>query len=634
MKNQWYVITTLVSLLTASICFADLRVDPSLPPATQSSLQQLVLDVENRLPPVMVNALKSKTILVTAQKTSQHIAGNYQNGKISISSDLLNSNNGDLIQRTIVHELSHVYDFLNIEPDYIIQKQNWCRDQLSNRDNTNNGLLKSECKDYTDIQTTVSTQPRFMNLMSYWKAGGLNKTYERMNFLESRSPDPYEWKNLQEAFAVNMEYFITDPEYKCRRPSQYTYLSEHFQGFAPFPNGNCQMTSAVLVAGSGVAHTQGRFSSTTNKKLYQIHYLWAGVGDSEMSRFGHSMYRLVFCAPERKAVGPECLEDVKYHLVVSFAAAVEDFQINAIKGLNGSYPSVEFIGSLSQLITQYNSREMRDLYSLPLNLTEAEKMSVLRSIVDLQWTYEGKYKFVSNNCADEAIHLLKLALPKNQAVQGIDAGRPDTLYSKLIELKLGDDSIIKDHARAVSMGLIFESKRPLYEKSLGFLKSGGVVAADMKLDDFFDKSTAQSRQAMLSKLSNDPRTRQVQVASMIVLEDVAYMRLQKKLISEVLAATNGGKNVASSQTIDDVKTLARFFRSPSTLLDKQARYGIPSPQEVTRIDNNPEFIEKGEEAAQYSKDLDGLLAQYGAKETMDQIRTSQQIQEQLRQFMK
>jgi Mlc titration factor MtfA (ptsG expression regulator) len=52
---------------------------------------------------------------------------------------------------------------------------------------------------------------------------------------DRRSPDIYETSSPLEFVAVNMEYFLLDPSYACRRPSLYRYYKEHF-GWAP-PQG-------------------------------------------------------------------------------------------------------------------------------------------------------------------------------------------------------------------------------------------------------------------------------------------------------------------------------------------------------------------------------------------------------------
>ena len=84
-----------------------------------------------------------------------------------------------------------------------------------------------------------------------------------------------------------------------------------------------------------------------------------------MSRWGHSMLRLVICAPGR-ARGPDCRLDLQYHRVLSFRAFVGDVQISSWRGLTGSYPSRLFVLPLEQVIEEYTKVELRGLQSIPL----------------------------------------------------------------------------------------------------------------------------------------------------------------------------------------------------------------------------------------------------------------------------
>jgi hypothetical protein len=154
--------------------------------------------------------------------------------------------------------------------------------------------------------------------------------YKRKNSFEERSPDPYEMKSPSEAFAVNFEYFLMDPSFACRRPSLHEFYARIFQ-VIPYPKEDCKINTKALVWNQG--SQSAALVDLNVQRLYRVDYLLADAGDALLSKFGHGMIRMVYCSPERKRVGPECLEDLAHHVVISYAANVDDIVINKIKGV-------------------------------------------------------------------------------------------------------------------------------------------------------------------------------------------------------------------------------------------------------------------------------------------------------------
>jgi hypothetical protein len=143
------------------------------------------------------------------------------------------------------------------------------------------------------------------------------------------------------------------------------------------------------------------------------------------SGFGHSMFRIVMCAPERfdfiskkqipaTPYGPKCLEDKLYHLVVSYRANVEDATLSYMKGILGGYPSMLFILNFADVLDEYNKDELRDIISYPLKLSQEEKNEFIEKVIEEHWDYKGSYKFFTNNCAVESQDLLKNALGRSE----------------------------------------------------------------------------------------------------------------------------------------------------------------------------------------------------------------------------
>ena len=103
-----------------------------------------------------------------------------------------------------------------------------------------------------------------------------------------RSPDAYELHNAREFVAVNLEYFLLDPSYACRRPSLQQYLRAHFD-WAPARTEACPQRLPYLNAGSDYARQPLGWIDPA--QVYEIDYLFAEANDNWVSRWGHSMLR-------------------------------------------------------------------------------------------------------------------------------------------------------------------------------------------------------------------------------------------------------------------------------------------------------------------------------------------------------
>src|SRR3546814_4690395 len=137
-----------------------------------------------------------------------------------------------------------------------------------------------------------------------------------------------------EFVAVNLEYFVLDPAYACRRPALHRYFVAHFGTATPHPDCAPGLPYVLPDAGDG----QALLLELDPARVQAVDYLLAEGNDQAMSRWGHSMLRLVVCAPGRPR-GPDCRLDLQSHLVLSFRALVDDVQVSSWRGLTGSYPS-------------------------------------------------------------------------------------------------------------------------------------------------------------------------------------------------------------------------------------------------------------------------------------------------------
>lgn len=92
--------------------------------------------------------------------------------------------------------------------------------------------------------------PRLLDLAGWQERAGQRGERGHSNDQIDRSPDP-ELSNPREFVAVNMEYFLLDPEYACRRPALQRD-KEHFD-WAPTSQTPCRNGLPYMNAGRDFA---------------------------------------------------------------------------------------------------------------------------------------------------------------------------------------------------------------------------------------------------------------------------------------------------------------------------------------------------------------------------------------------
>uniref|UniRef100_UPI0035643814 DUF7844 domain-containing protein n=1 Tax=Halobacteriovorax sp. TaxID=2020862 RepID=UPI0035643814 len=304
----------------------------------------------------------------------------------------------------------------------------------------------------------LHTNKEFLSL-GFWKLTSENKN---LNTYAERSPNLYEYSSPKEFMAVNFEYFILDPKYKCRRPNLYTAFKNHLD-HTPFEEVQCELLTDISVSDT----QQVELVELDFNRVREVHYLFASEGKAAMSRWGHSMYKLVLCDQEWTL--KKCRTRGKF-IVIGFLAQVEDISINAIKGIFGKYPSDMTITTLNAMKRQYNRAELRDLESIPLAFNSTEKERFLNHLIRLYWEYSGKYYFFSNNCADEAFRLIQIA--KNSAdAYSKRILTPLGIYKYIEKNNLSKDFSFSNREQNISNGLLYSSFAPKLNTSFQRLAS-------------------------------------------------------------------------------------------------------------------------------------------------------------------
>ncbi|MCR6686239.1 DUF4105 domain-containing protein [Pseudoxanthomonas sp.] len=417
----------------------------------------------------------------------------------------------------------------------------------------------------------LSRDPRLLDLAG-WQVAALRPGRRGRNDFRDRSPDPYELHSPREYLAVNLEHYLLDPDYACRRPALAAYFDARF-GQAPADRAACA-PGLAFVQDAVAAGEPVRIVDP--ERIFAVDYLLAEGNARPMSRWGHSMLRLVVCAPGRPR-GPDCRLDLQHHLVLSFRAFVDDLQISSWRGLTGSYPSRLFALPLDQVVDEYTRVELRGLGSWPLALSRPEIEALAGRAAQLHWNYDGRYWFVANNCAVETWKLLHDASPR-LAASPLRSITPTGLRRRLERQGLIDAAAVPaDPGERVRLGFRFEPASAHYAAMYAVARAELYLVPDSAED----------------WLALPPATRAPELdraglraaAALLVLESAAWRRQQALARDELKRRWLGagddldGVPAATADALRDFLRLGGAFSRPAAWLDGVAGYGLPQAGE-------------------------------------------------------
>nr|WP_276583552.1 DUF4105 domain-containing protein [Pseudomonas sp. RIT-PI-S] len=613
--------------MTASAGLRLLIDDPALSLQERAATQALLDEAVTALPPSFVAALDrpvrvswvdsmpaqaygQASLVSTLELNRKLLAGLVDGSAATQKTDRPHGTVRQELLATVLHELTHLYDRARLWSPAQRQLLARCRQQQSTFGTV--GLAEA-CRGQAERRFTLSDDPRLLDLAGWPQAVGRRGEREQGNRQVARSPDLYETSSPKEYVAVNMEYFLLDPTFACRRPALYAYLRDHF-GWAPANAAQCPSALPFLNAGSDFARQP--LGLIDPERVYEVDYLLAEANQNWVSRWGHSMLRLVICAPGRPR-GPDCRLDLEYSLVLSFRAFVDDVQLSTWGGLNGAYPSRLFVLPLAQVIDEYTKTELRSLASVPLKLNREETESLVRHAAELHWSYDGNYYFLSNNCAVETLKLLRTGTG-DPRLQTMDSIVPNGLLSVLEGRGLADSSVLKDKREALRRGYLFDSFRDRYQAMFSILKQQ-LPVPQQTVEAWLEQPAAE-RRAWFTRA--DLRTS----AALLLLEQAGYRRQLLLAQEEVKQRYLGARNAGDSSVGDANKTLqailanSGFLSRPAELLGSSG-YGLPQVDELKRLEQASS--ERQQQLQQLSVDLDKEVRALLTPERADAIAASE-----------
>jgi hypothetical protein len=522
----------------------DFRIAGDLSPSEHAATLHLLTHTWARLPPLWAEALDHPIAFTWRGDLPKDVHGRARRWSIALDRRLLTTwmeRPGGARAQTaaaraaeaaLLHELAHLYD------------------------RTGAGRL--------------SRDPRLLDLAG-WQVAALRPGRRSRNDFRDRSPDPYELHSPKEFVAVNLEHYLFDPDYACRRPGLAAYFDARF-GWTPPARTSC---TAGLLFVRDEARSDDPHPLLDPEHIHEVDYLLAEGNDRPMSRWGHSMLRLVVCAPGRPR-GPDCRLDLQYHLVLSFRAFVGDLQVSSWRGLTGSYPSRLFALPLGQVIDEYTKVELRGLRSVPLALTREEIAELAGRAAQLHWGYDGRYYFISNNCAVETWKLLHDALPRLAALP-LSSIRPNGLLARLGESGITADAQVPGDAN--------ERTRLGYWIAPADAQFDAMYA--VARDELHLPAIAARDWLALPPHARAPALQQAglkSAAALFVLESAA-LRQQETLARDELKR-RWLRNARSLAALTDIavplQELLRVggaFSRPATWLENVPGYGLPQSEE-------------------------------------------------------
>ncbi|WP_282278445.1 DUF4105 domain-containing protein [Stenotrophomonas sp. PS02297] len=458
-----------------------------------------------------------------------------------------------------------------------------------------------------------SHDARFLDLAG-WQVRPLLPGRGRNRFL-LRSPDRYELHSPAEFFAVNLEHYLLDVDNACRRPALHRWFAAALGPLPAAAEATC--ASALPFVEAGAQDGMAGLLELDPARVYEVDYLLAEGNGQPMSRWGHSMLRLVVCAPGR-APGPACRMDLQYHRVLSFRAFVGDVQLSNWRGLTGSYPSRLFVLPLDRVVEDYTRVELRGLSSVPLRLRREEIAALLEQAARVHWTYDGRYYFVSNNCAVETWKLLHDGVPR-LAGRRLSSITPVGLLRRL---ERGGDAVPVspgDRAAAVRAGYYFESDAPRYRQLFEVVRAG-LQPPVADVERWLELPPGERRRWMDA---DDERV----LAALLVLEQAAWRRGElrvRDLLKRSLLARGG--DAAALERVRGLLAQAGLLLAPGMLASEG--YGLPLEREraVLRRDVAGRTQAAGDERRSLDAALRDLLPEaerarlLGVESNLDHLR--------------
>jgi hypothetical protein len=243
-----------------------------------------------------------------------------------------------------------------------------------------------------------------------------------------------------------------------------------------------------------------------------------------------------------------------------------------------------FLLPLEQVIDEYTKVELRGLQSIPLRLDRTEIAGLLERAAQAHWTYEGRYYFLSNNCAVETFKLLHDGVPR-LAAERLSSITPTGLLRRLKRAGIADGAVLDDPVEAVRLGYRFEAASAHYQAMFD-VAHGGLALPQQRVQQWLELPPVE-RAPWLERA--DLRAS----AALLLLEEAALRQqellvrdeLKRRFLGEGSHQKAGGFN--GDVALRDFLRLEGFLSRPAALLPNGG-YGLPQADERRALEREGE----------------------------------------------
>ncbi len=339
-------------------------------------------------------------------------------------------------------------------------------------------------------------------------------------------------RSQQSQFAKALADYLFSDAMVCKKPVLGHYFQRRYSDVS-VANVECSpLVPFYVVDRYQAAHIRW----VDLNRVSSVHLLFAGPGSGIASRFGHVALRLVIC-PEKARNSQSCDSNLYQHLVLGYAAQVDEFTLNSFKGVMGDYQAHLYALPFMQVYRQYTIDEFRPVYSLPLRLDPQQRRQLVRELAEIHWRYAGQYRFFSQNCASLLENALTTLLKE---VRDADAFathyiRPDHLFHAAADSEVFRKQALVNLSLAEKNGYYFASTEPIYAKALQVVNKASQRQMPASVDEYLQFSPAERLAKMhangdyWARLHTDNWLWQAQR----LLEELAYVRTERLLFAEM-----------------------------------------------------------------------------------------------------
>jgi hypothetical protein len=301
------------------------------------------------------------------------------------------------------------------------------------------------------------------------------------------------------------------------------------------------------------------------------------------------------------------MNDVSHHIVVSFRANIQEMTMSYAKGLNGEYPSQLFFLSLPEVIDEYTKGEFREVTSVPLKLSKIQRERFLNRASELFWSYRGKYYFFTNNCATEAMNLIRVAIKEIDDSQTKHIITPNALNDYFKASNVSDLSVFHDLKVAESQGYFYRGVGPKLLNSMKILH----IKTD-NFEKFVKENAGQSRMNIYEEALKNNSNKILIAANALRLEDLILRSKEIKFAKEIGVRVFGDDpdpRITEGHLKEKIVAINDLYKKLEPARFLKPGFGIPLTDEFETIPNDV-IAEVLTRLSDYADDLKSISLEF------------------------